>query len=61
MGPSGPVALDLIAIEKAMDVYHIDEDERIDFSITVRKIANTVFSAQAEEAERKAEQARRKH
>lgn len=47
MGPQGPVALDMRAINQAMDDYNIDPDERIEFSTVVRRIANIIFSAQA--------------
>ena len=49
MGPSGPVALKMTSIREGMDDYHIDADERIEFSATVRRIANIIFTAQAEE------------
>ncbi len=54
MGPSGPVGLNMLAINQAMDDYNIDDDERVDFSFTVRKIAGTIISEQMDEAERKA-------
>ncbi len=52
MGSSGPVGLNMLAIDKAMDDYNVHKSERIDFSSTVRSIANMVFSFQAEKAER---------
>lgn len=51
VGPSGPVGLNMLAIDLAMDDYKISQDERIDFSSTVRNIANMVFNFQAEKAE----------
>ncbi len=56
MGPGGPVGLNMLAINQAMDDYSVAQDERVDFSITVRRIANLIISAQAEEAARKAKQ-----
>ena len=53
MGSSGPVALNGIFINQAMDDYQIDQDERILFSSTVRRIANIIFSAWAEDAAKK--------
>lgn len=53
MGPSGPVALDMLAIHQGMLDYGVDQDERVEFSFMVRKIASLVFSAQAEEANNK--------
>lgn len=49
MGSNGPVSLNGSFIHEAMDEYHIDPDERILFSMQVRKIAQVIFSAQAEE------------
>ena len=51
MGPSGPVGLNMLAIEQGMDDYNIPNEERVDFSSTVRSIANMVFNFQAEKAE----------
>lgn len=53
MGPSGPVALNGMFINQAMEDYNIDHDERVEFSLAVRRIANIIFSAQAEEAAEK--------
>lgn len=53
MGPMGPVGLNMQAVDLAMRDYRIEEDERIDFSMTVRRIASIIISAQMEEAERK--------
>lgn len=49
----GPYALNGLFINEAMRDFHIDDDERIEFSLAVRRIANTIFSARAEEAEKK--------
>lgn len=56
MGPGGPVGLNMLAIDQAMNDYFVDQEERIDFSITVRRIANLIISLQAEEAAEKAKQ-----
>ena len=50
MGPGGPVALCMLAVNQAMDDYQIDKEEKIEFSLKVRRIANVIISAQAEEA-----------
>jgi hypothetical protein len=60
MGPDGPVALQMKSIDKGMDDYHVDQDERIEFSMTVRKIAHIIFSAQAEERVEKMQQKMKK-
>lgn len=57
MGPGGPISLNMLAINQGMEDYNIDEDEKVDFSLKVRRIANVILSAKAEEA---AEKARRK-
>lgn len=49
----GPYALNGLFINEAMRDFNIDDDERIEFSLAVRKIANLIFNARAEEAERK--------
>ena len=53
MGPEGPVALNMLAIDQAMNDYNVDKDERVEFSSTVRSIANMIFAAQIEEANKK--------
>jgi hypothetical protein len=52
MGPNGPVGLNMLAIEQGMKDYNIDKDEKIDFSYTVRRIANIIFSLQADKMAR---------
>jgi len=54
MGANGPVALNMLAINQAMQDYHIDDDEKIEFSLKVRKIAYVIISSQMDEAEQKA-------
>ena len=49
MGSNGPVSLNGLFIDSAMRLYKVDEDEQILFSSTVRKIAQIIYSAQAEE------------
>jgi len=51
MGPGGPVGLNMLAVDLAMGDYHIAQDEKIDFSTKVRRIANIIISERAEEAE----------
>jgi hypothetical protein len=53
MGPSGPVSLDGHFIRQGMEDYQIDKDEHIEFSLSVRRIAGIIYSAQSEEAEKK--------
>ena len=60
MGYSGPVALDGNFINDAMVDHQIDQDERIEFSLAVRKIARVIFNARAEEAAEEAERQRNK-
>ena len=54
MGEGGPVALNMLAINQAMQDYHVDDDEKIEFSLKVRKIAYVVISSQMEEAQQRA-------
>lgn len=60
MGQSGPVALEGNFINTAMDDHYIDKDERVEFSLAVRKIGRTIFNARAEEAAEEAEKLRNK-
>jgi hypothetical protein len=60
MGYSGPVALDGNFINTAMNDHHIDQDERVEFSLAVRKIGRTIFNARAEEAAEELERERNK-
>lgn len=56
MGPSGPVGLNMLAINQGMEDYNVDQDEKIEFSLKTRRIANVIISARAEEADRKSKQ-----
>jgi len=60
MGYGGPVALNGMFINQAMDDYRIDESERIEFSLRVRQIARIIFNAQAKEAAEKLKTAGKK-
>lgn len=60
MGSQGPVALSLLEVDKAMDHYHVDEDERIEFSLAVRKIASIIFAERAQELEDKLQRMNKK-
>jgi hypothetical protein len=53
MGFNGPIGLNMLAIEQGMQDYKVPEDEKVEFSLKVRHIANIVISARAEEAEAK--------
>ena len=52
----GAIGLNLIAVDKAMDYFNIDQDERVEFYEKVRLIAGKVLSLQYkdQEAKRKA-------
>jgi len=56
MGSNGPIALNMLAINQAMVDYNVNDDEKIEFSLKVRRIANVIISAQAEEAHQKLKQ-----
>ncbi len=58
-GPGGAVALRMSAIKLGMDDYQIDQDERVEFSLRVRYIANIIISAQYKEAETKRKAAKK--
>ncbi len=60
MGPSGAVALDMKSVNQGMDDYQVDQDERILFSLKVRKIANIIFELHGKEAERQRKAATKK-
>ena len=53
MGPSGPIGLNMLAVNQAMKDYGVAEDEVIDFSMTVRRIAGIIISTQMQEAAEK--------
>lgn len=56
MGSNGPVSLNMLAINQAMVDYNVEADEKIEFSLKVRRIANVIISAQTEEAMQKIKQ-----
>lgn len=58
MGEGGPVGLNMLAINQAMQDYQIDEDEKVEFSLKVRQIAYVVISSRMEEAAQRAKQKR---
>lgn len=53
-GPTGAVALDMLAVNQGMDDYNVDRDERILFSTKVRQIANIIIALRRAEEEQKA-------
>ncbi len=53
MGFNGPVGLNLLAVNQAMIDYKVPDEEKIEFSSTVRRIAGIVISARAEDASSK--------
>lgn len=53
LSDGGPYSLNGLFINEAMKDFNVDADERVEFSLAVRNIANIVFNARAEEAERK--------
>lgn len=52
----GPVGLNLLAVDRAMDYFNIDQSERLEFYETVRYLSSIIISKQLEkqEADRKA-------
>lgn len=56
MGAGGAVALNALAVDKFMDYYDIDFDERLEFQEKVKQIAQRVLTLQHkdQEAKRKA-------
>ena len=60
MGPGGPVGLNMLSVNQAMNDYHIKPEERILFSQKAREIASIVIAEQHEEQRVKREQERKK-
>ncbi len=56
----GAVALNLLAVDKAMDYFEIDLEERSDFYEKVRTVAAKVLNLQHKEAETKRRAAQKK-
>jgi len=51
MGPGGAIGLNFLAVDRAMDYFHIDEDERVEFWLKVNHISSTVLNERHKEAE----------
>ena len=60
IGPDGPVALNLLAVNQAMEDFNIDKDERIEFSLAVRGIATIIYGEVAQERLEKIKAAQKK-
>lgn len=62
MGPGGVVGLNFVAVDRVMDYFEIDLDERCEFYESVRLIVSEVLEiqheAQAQEMERLQRQAK---
>ena len=53
MGPSGGIGLNLLAVDRAMDFFEIDEGERKEFYSVVRRICSEVLQVQYKDQEAK--------
>lgn len=47
VGPNGPVALSMQAVDSSMDLFKVPDDERMVFSLNVRAIAAHIIEALA--------------
>lgn len=56
MGPSGAIGLNLLAVDRAMDFFEIDDDERKEFYSVVRRICSDVLHEQNLEQQAKMKQ-----
>lgn len=59
MGPEGPVALNLLAVEQAMTSFKVPEDERMEFSFDVRYVASSIFAEQSKDRQEKLKRAQK--
>ena len=46
MGPGGAIGLNFLAVDRAMDYFEVDPDERVEFYDKVRTIAAIVLTEQ---------------
>ena len=56
----GAIGLNFLAVDRAMDYYEIDQDERLEFYEKVRLIASTVLDLQHQAAKAEMEVNKRK-
>lgn len=57
---NGAIGLNFLAVDRAMDYYEIDQDERLEFYEKVRLIASTVLELQHQAAKAELEANKRK-
>ena len=51
MGPGGAIGLNFVAVDRAMDYFEVDLDERVEFYDKVRTIAAIVLTEQYKQRE----------
>ena len=51
MGPGGAIGLSFLAVDRAMDYFEVDLDERVEFYDKVRTIAAIVLTEQYKQRE----------
>lgn len=51
LGAGGPVALNFLAVDRAMDYFEVDPDERVEFYEKVRGISRGVLDKRFEQQE----------
>lgn len=60
VGPGGAIGLNFLAVDRAMEYFEIDKEERIEFYEKVRELASIVLSLQHKEQEAKRKAAQKK-
>jgi hypothetical protein len=60
IGGAGAVAINFLAVDRAMDYFNIAMDERVEFYEKVRLLSSTVLSLQHREQDEKMKASRRK-
>ena len=51
MGPGGAIGLSFLAVDRAMDYFEVDLDERVEFYDKVRTIAAIILTEQYKQRE----------
>ena len=51
MGPGGAIGLNFVAVDRAMDYFEVDLDERVEFYDKVRTLAAIVLTEQYKQRE----------
>jgi len=59
-GGGGAIAINFLAVDRAMDYFEVDLDERVEFYENVRSVASEVLRLQHEEAEANRKAAQKK-